>query len=78
MESEGFWSVVTGLVGAIAPGLGGGGKKTKAQLASLSQKVDLLQAENVKQSKTITYLLIGLGVVIAVVVLIVVLKKRRR
>ena len=78
MESDGFWAVLTGLVGAVVPGLSGGSKKTKAELAALSQKVNLLQAENVKQSKTITYLLIGLGVVVLVVVLFVVLKKRRR
>ena len=78
MESEGFWAVVTGLVGAVVPGLSGSSKKTKAQIAELSSKVVSLQQENVKQSKLITYLLIGIVVIGAVVLFFVILKRRRR
>ena len=77
MESEGFWAVVTGLVGAVVPGLSGSSKKTKAQIAELSSKVVSLQQENVKQSKTIMFLVIGL-VVIGGIVLFFVIRKRRR
>jgi len=69
------------VIGGILGGIFGGNKKAKAtaaSLASLSNKVTLMEAENTKQSKTILYLGIGLAVVIAVVVFIVVLKKRRK
>ena len=68
-------------IGGILGGIFGGKKKAKqtaASLAALSTKVDLMAAENTKQSKTILYLGIALAVIVGVVVLIVVLKKRRK
>ena len=67
-------------IGGILSGLFGGNKKAKAaaaSLAALSTKVNVLEAENTKQTKTITYLAIGLAVVTAVIIFLVVLKKRR-
>jgi uncharacterized membrane protein required for colicin V production len=68
-------------IGSFLGGLFGGSKAKKAtaaNLAALNKAVDVLSQENVKQSKTILYLGIGLGVVLLVIVLIVVLKKRRK
>jgi hypothetical protein len=68
-------------IGGILGGLFGGNKKAKqtaATVAALSQKVALMNAENVKQSKTILYLGIGLAAVVAVVIFIIVLKRRKK
>ena len=77
MESEGFWAVLTGLVGAVVPGLSGGSKKTKAAVAELQGNVNKLYAENQQQSKMIMLLVIGVGVLAFVVVFFVLLKRRR-
>ena len=83
MESDGFFSWVGKAVKAVAGVAGiniGGGtsKKTTAQLNVLSQKVDIMAAENTKQSKLILYIGIGVAVLAFIIVFFVVLKKRRR
>ena len=53
-------------------------KATKKQLADLNTQVDVLAQSQAAKKKTITYLMIGLGVLAAVIVFFVVLKKRRK
>lgn len=67
-------------IGGLISGLFGGNKKAKKtaqQLAIVSQKVDVLVAENAEQSKMIKWLLIGLAAVAVVVFFFVFLRKRR-
>lgn len=84
MESDGFFSFIGNAVKAVAGvvgiNIGGSGtsKATTAQLTALQQKVDVMAAENVKQSNLIMYLAIGVGVLALIIVVFVVLKKRRR
>lgn len=72
--AAGISSILKGITGLF----GGGKKKTKAALADLQNKVNVLAQENEKQSKLILYLGVGLVAVVGIVVFIVVLKKRRR
>ena len=83
MESDGFFSFLGKAAKAIAGVAGisiGGGtsKKTTAQLNVLSQKVDIMAAENTKQSKLILYIGIGVAVLAFIIIFFVVLKKRRK
>ena len=77
MESDDLF----GAIGSFLGGIFGGNKKAKqtaAQLAAVSAKVDILAAENVKQTSEIKWLLIGLGLLAAFVIFFIYLKKRRR
>ena len=82
MESEGFFSFLGGalktVAGAVGINIGGGSKKTSAQLKALSDKVDIMQAENTQQTKLIGYIAIGVAILAVIVIVFVVLKKRRR
>lgn len=72
--------IITGALGLLG-GIFGGGKKKKqtaADIAALNKAVITLSDENKKQSKTILYLAIGLGVIMLFVVIFIVIKKRRK
>lgn len=80
MESEGFFSFITKAAQVVGSFLGGkkSSKATTAQLNVLTQKVDIMAAENAKQSKLILYIGIGVAVLAFIIVFFVVLKRRRR
>ena len=52
--------------------------KTKAQLAAVTNQVNVLAQSQAAKKKTITYLVIALVVVAAVIVFFVVFKKGRK
>jgi LPXTG-motif cell wall-anchored protein len=53
-------------------------KSTKKKLSDLQTTISVLNESQQKKAKTITYLLIGTAVLIAVVVFFVILKRRKK
>lgn len=80
MESEGFWAALGSVVGGLFGG-GGGKKQSKAnatQIQQLTTQLNLVKAENEKQSAMIKWIFIGLGILAVVIVFIFFIRSKRK